>query len=142
MAATTMHVPQGYRVRLRLMVQPGHAGDPLGDLALRCTGSTQATEIALDVGSEHGNSGIAELLGQTLQGHCLTGAGGSGNQPVPIGQAQGLAVRFTRRISAEYQTIDCSLHQPASLSCSRAPDGALSSAVDALDCRPALPCSA
>ena len=88
MAATTMYVPQGDRVRLRTMIEPGHAGDPLGDLALRRARGAQPAQVTLDVRGEDRDPGIAELLGQPLQGHRLSGAGGAGDQAMPIGKTQ------------------------------------------------------
>ena len=93
MAATTMYVPQGDRVCLRTMIEPGHAGDPLGDFALRRARGATA-QVTLDVRGEDRDPGITELLGQPLQGHRLSGAGGAGDQAMPIGKTQGLHAGF------------------------------------------------
>src|SRR3546814_1317362 len=47
---------------------PGHAGDTLGDFALGVAGGAEAAQVALDVCGEYRNAGIAERLGQALQG--------------------------------------------------------------------------
>src|SRR5690606_18278666 len=78
MPALTMHVPQRHRVGLRLMIQPWHAGDTLGNLALRCTGGAQSGQITLDVSGEYRDAGIAETLHQTLQRNGLARAGSTG----------------------------------------------------------------
>ncbi|MNN17762.1 hypothetical protein D3C81_1309560 [compost metagenome] len=82
------------------MVQPGHAGDPLGHLALRIALGGDATQVALDIGGEHRDAGIAETFGQMLQGHGLAGTGGAGDQPVAVGQFPGLADRLAIRTRA------------------------------------------
>ncbi|MNQ78565.1 hypothetical protein D3C85_934800 [compost metagenome] len=102
-AALSGHVPQGHRVGLRPVREPGHAGDALGDLALRLAGGAEAAQIALDVGGEHRHAGIAEQLGEALQGDGLAGAGGAGDQPVAVGQAQQVADGLPGRIGAEQQ---------------------------------------
>ncbi|MCY1356313.1 hypothetical protein D9M69_427600 [compost metagenome] len=95
------HVPQADRIGARLVVQPGHRGDAFGHLALRIAGRAEAAEVALDVGGEHRHAGVAEQLGETLQGHRLAGAGGAGHQAVTIGQFQRLGHRLACRIGAE-----------------------------------------
>ncbi len=45
------------------MIQPGHAGDALGDLATWRARGSQPTQVSLDVRGEDGHAGIAELLG-------------------------------------------------------------------------------
>ncbi|MCY1353996.1 hypothetical protein D9M69_403520 [compost metagenome] len=105
-------VPQAHRVGLRLVVQPGHAGDPLGHLALRIARRGDAAQVALDVGGEHRDAGVAEAFGQVLQGHGLAGAGGAGDQPVAVGQLPGLADRLAVRAGTNDQFV----HRIASLS--------------------------
>jgi len=86
--ADALDIPQGHRIGLRLVIQPGHAGDALGNLALRRARRAQAAQVALDVRGEHCHPGIAELLGQSLQGDRLSGARGAGDQAVSVGQFQ------------------------------------------------------
>ena len=43
-----------------------------------------AGEVALDVGGEHRHARGGELLGKHLERAGLSGAGGSGHQPVPV----------------------------------------------------------
>ncbi len=47
-----------------------------------------AGEIALHVGGEDRNAGLAEAFGHDLQGHGLAGAGGAGHQAVAVGHGQ------------------------------------------------------
>ncbi len=108
-----MYVPQGDRVRLRTMIEPGHAGDPLGDLALRRARGAQTAQVTLDVRGEDRDPGIAELLGQPLQGHRLSGAGGAGDQAMPIGKTQGLHAGFAVGVRPQQQMIDQCVHPSA-----------------------------
>ena len=101
--ALAMYVPQRHRVGLRLVIEPGHAGDALGDLALRCASSAQATQITFDISGEHRHPGVTEGLDQPLQGHRLAGAGGTGNKTVTVGQAQRLTNRLTITASTQYE---------------------------------------
>ncbi|MNI12930.1 hypothetical protein D3C73_661370 [compost metagenome] len=89
-----MNVPQRHRVGLGRVIQPGHASDPLGHLALRIARRTEAAQVALDIGGEHRHTGIAECLGQVLQGDGLAGPGGAGDQSVAVRQAHGLGNRL------------------------------------------------
>lgn len=70
-------------------------GDALGQLALRRAGRAEAAEIALDVGGEDRDAGIAEGFGEALQGHGLAGARGAGDQAVAVGQLEWMAERLT-----------------------------------------------
>jgi hypothetical protein len=47
-----------------------------------------AGQVALDVGHEHRNALAAEVLGERLQGHRLAGAGGAGDEAVPVRHAR------------------------------------------------------
>lgn len=98
-----MHIPQGHRVGLWLVIQPGHAGNTLGDLALRRTGGAEATQVTFDIGREYRHTGIAESLDQTLQGHRFAGTGCARDQPVTVGQAQRLPHRLPITASTQYK---------------------------------------
>ena len=100
-------VPQRDRVCLRMMIQPGHAGDALGHLALRITDGAQATQVPLHVGGKNRHASIAEQLGQMLQGHGLASPRGARNQSMAIGQAQCLGDGLSLRVSPENECISC-----------------------------------
>ncbi|MNQ77255.1 hypothetical protein D3C85_921150 [compost metagenome] len=76
------------------MVQPGHAGNPLGNLALGVAGCAQTAQVTFDIGGEHRHAGIAESFGHTLQGDGLAGPGSACDQTVSIGQTHGLGDRL------------------------------------------------
>ncbi len=101
MAGLAVNVPQRDRAGLRAIIEPGHLGDALGDLALGVAAGTQATQVALDIGGEHRHPGLAERLGQALQGYRLAGPGGPGDQTMAVGQAQVQAYGFTAGIGTE-----------------------------------------
>jgi hypothetical protein len=101
MTGLTVNIPQGYRIRLRLMVQPGHAGDPLRDLALRVTGGAQTAQVTFDVRREHRHACIAERFGQALQRDGFTGPGSARYQTVTVRQAHGLGDWLAREVSAD-----------------------------------------
>ena len=71
------------RVRGGLPVVPGVAG-PCADLVAGLAGSGQTGQVALDVGEEDRDAGGGQLLGDQLQGLGLAGAGGAGDQAVPV----------------------------------------------------------
>ncbi|MCY1289903.1 hypothetical protein D9M68_795780 [compost metagenome] len=96
-------VPQGHRIGLGPVSQPGHGGDAFGHLALGIACGAQAAEVALDIRSEHRHPGIAEDFGQALQGHGLAGAGGPGYQAVAVGQFHGLGYGTARWVGAKNQ---------------------------------------
>ena len=48
----------------------------------------RAKQIGLHVGAEHRHAGVGEAFGEALQGDGLAGAGGAGDEPVPVGEAQ------------------------------------------------------
>ena len=103
MAALPGHIPEHQRPGLRAIVEPGHGGDALGNLAARRGGRAEAAQVALDVGGEHRNARRTELFDQPLQGDGLAGAGGAGDQSVTVGQAQALADGLPGGIGAEQQ---------------------------------------
>ena len=51
---------------------------------LIAAGLGDAGQVALDVGHEDRHAAPAEGLGEGLQGHGLAGAGGAGDQAVPV----------------------------------------------------------
>ena len=106
MAGLPVHIPEGQRVSLAAVVEETHLGNALGNLALRGSGCSQATQIAFDIGSKHTDPGITEAFDQALQGHGLAGAGGSGDQPMTIAQAQALALRLAIGTRAQQQLGD------------------------------------
>jgi len=73
--------PRGGQLQAALLEDGGQL---LADLA----GLAGPGEVALHVGHEHRHADAREILGQRLQRHRLAGAGGAGDQPVPVGQAR------------------------------------------------------
>ena len=57
-------------------------------LSLLGSGLRQAGQVALDVGHNDRDTGCRELLGKALQRLGLAGAGGPGDQPVPVDHGQ------------------------------------------------------
>ena len=55
------------------------------DLLVAAAGLRDAGEVALDVGGEDRHADAAERLGEHLQRHGLAGAGGAGDEAVPVG---------------------------------------------------------
>ncbi|CAI8700486.1 hypothetical protein EMIT0347P_100029 [Pseudomonas sp. IT-347P] len=103
MTGLTVDIPQGHRIRLRLVVEPRHPGDTFGHFALRVAGSAEATQITLDVSGKYRDPGVTERLGQTLQSHGFTGTGGASDQSVAVRQAHGLSNLLPCEISADYE---------------------------------------
>ncbi len=101
MTGLTGNVPQRDRVGLGFVVQPGHAGDALGDLALRVAGSTEPAQVTFDVGREHRHTGIAEGFCQTLQGNGLAGTGSTRDQPMSVCQTHGLGDRLPCKVGTD-----------------------------------------
>ena len=58
------------------------------DLVARLARRGHAGQVALDVGREHRHADAGELLGHQLQGLGLAGAGGAGDQAVPVEHRQ------------------------------------------------------
>src|SRR5690606_21023383 len=87
----------------RLVAQPGHGLDALGDATARRAHGAKTTEVALDVGGEHRHAGVTESLDQALQGHGLAGAGGAGDQAVAVADAKRLADRLAVRACTKNQ---------------------------------------
>ena len=59
---------------------------PLVELGARRSRLADARQVALDVGHEDRDADGAETLGQHLQRHGLAGAGGAGDEAVPVRQ--------------------------------------------------------
>ena len=101
MTGLAMDIPQGHGIGLGPVVEPGHAGNPLGDLALGIARGAQPAEIALDVRGEDRHPGIAESLRQALQGDGLAGTGSARHQAMAVGQAHGLGDRLAVEAGAD-----------------------------------------
>ncbi|MCY1410058.1 hypothetical protein D9M71_254210 [compost metagenome] len=101
MTGLTLYVPQRHRISLRLVVEPRHPGNPLGDLALGVARGAKAAQVTLDVGGEHRHAGIAESFGHSLQRHGFSGAGRARDQTVAIGQAHSLGNRLPFEVGAD-----------------------------------------
>ncbi|MNN31503.1 hypothetical protein D3C81_1451920 [compost metagenome] len=101
MARFTADIPQGYRVCLWARVEPRHAGNPFGDLALGRACCSEATEVALDIGSKYRHASIAERFGQALQGDGLAGTGSTRDQAMTVGQAHFLGNRLALEVGTE-----------------------------------------
>ena len=78
-------------------------------MGLGSPGCGDAGEVALHVGAEHRHAGAAELLGQDLQGDRLAGAGGAGDQAVPVGQRQ---LQLLRLLALADQQLAGLVHVP------------------------------
>jgi len=103
MTGLPVNIPQRDRVGLGRVIEEGHAGDTLGNLALRICRSPQAAQVTLDVRGKHGHTGITEGFCQALQRDGLARAGGAGDQPVTVGQAQGLGNRLAGEVGTDKQ---------------------------------------
>ena len=82
------HVPEDRRHAFVGVVGLAEFGGALGEFRVRLAGHGDARQVALDVGAEHRNAGAGEALGQHLQGDGFAGAGGAGDQAVPVGERQ------------------------------------------------------
>ncbi|MNC20628.1 hypothetical protein D3C75_685850 [compost metagenome] len=100
MAGLPGNVPQAHRVSLGPVPQPGHAGDALGHLALRCTSSAQAAKVTFHIGGEHRNPRVTERFRQMLQGDGLASTRCTRYQAMAVGQPHGLPNRLAIRASA------------------------------------------
>ena len=80
------HIPEhdGVGAPLRLVVSRGLEASL--HLVRRRAGLRQTGQIAFDVGEKYGHTDARKVIGQHLQSHGLSGAGGAGDQPVTIGQ--------------------------------------------------------
>jgi len=58
------------------------------ELGVGAAGLAEAGEVALHVGAEHRDAGLREAFGQHLQRHGLAGAGGAGDEAVPVGEGE------------------------------------------------------
>ena len=73
------------RARRPHVVQPRR---PCGDLVAGLARRADAGQVALHVGGKHRAARGCDLLGDQLQGLGLSGAGGAGDQPVAVDQAE------------------------------------------------------
>src|SRR5690606_31785672 len=89
LAAVTEDVPGRHGHRFGLPLQPRHQRPSLVDTGRRRSGGSHTGQIALDIGGEYRHAGSGKALGQYLQGDCLAGAGGPGDQTVTVAHAQG-----------------------------------------------------
>ena len=87
-AALAEHVPERHRVRAPRGLGDAGRGEPLLELGRCRPGRGHAREIAFDVGQEHGNAELREMVGEDLKADRLAGAGGAGDQPVPVAHAR------------------------------------------------------
>ena len=101
MTCLALYVPQSNRISLGLIIEPGHAGNPFRDFALRVADRTQAAKIALDISRKHGYASIAELFGQALKGDGFACPRGACHQAMAIGQAQRLGDGLTGKVGTE-----------------------------------------
>jgi hypothetical protein len=88
MPLTAEHIPEDHRHRLVAIALDTELGSARGEFRVVLTRRADAREVALDVGGEHRHAGAREALGHDLQRHGLAGAGGAGNEPVPVGERQ------------------------------------------------------
>ena len=87
MALLAEHVPEHRGKFVGLVIDADLLG-ALDESILRVADGGDAGEIALDVGSEHGNTGAGKPFREHLQRHGLAGAGRAGHQSMPIGKLQ------------------------------------------------------
>ena len=89
MALLAEEIPEDDRKRLEpVLVGKADFARPLGEEVLGLAGLGQPRHVALDVGAEHGHAGRREALREDLEGYRLAGAGGAGDQAVPVAIAQ------------------------------------------------------
>ena len=88
MTARPEHIPEhAGRGRVGVILKPDRLGarDQLGvKLGAFTARGGHAGQIALHIGDEDRNAGIGKALGEDLQRYRLAGAGGAGDQAVPI----------------------------------------------------------
>ncbi len=87
MALLAEHVPEHGREPVGLEGKP-HLICPLDDEILGLAGGRDTGEVTLDVGGEHGDAGAGKAFGHHLQRHRLAGAGGAGDEAMPVGQRE------------------------------------------------------
>ncbi len=79
------YIEELHRAALELRVFNAEFRAALLDKAAHGAALADAGEVALHIGHETGNAGLAEGLGQHLQRDGFTGTGGTGNQAVAVG---------------------------------------------------------
>jgi hypothetical protein len=78
------YVIEAYRARSELRVFDAEFGAALADEAAHRSGLADAAEVSLHIGHEARDSGLAEGLGEDLEGYGLAGSGGSGDKAVAV----------------------------------------------------------
>ena len=78
-------------------------------------GLGQARKVALHVGEEHRDASSREALSQDLQRDGLAGAGGAGDQAVPVREPQGKALRRFARAKKDLAVVDHACCAPNAL---------------------------
>ena len=81
-------VPEDRGIGAELVIADAELCQPFLQLRCRLAGLADAGKIALHIGQEHGNAAGREALGNDLQRHGLAGAGGAGDEPMPVGIAR------------------------------------------------------
>ena len=95
MALLAEHVPEHGRELVGLEIE-AHLAGALEDEILGLADFGDPGQVALDVGREHRNAGARKPFRHHLQRHGLAGSGRSGDEAVPIGEAQASARRSVR----------------------------------------------
>jgi len=88
MALLAEYVPEHRRRGTVGKVGDAEGNRPLFEFRVRRARLADPREVALYVGAEHRNALGGESLGEHLQGDGLAGAGGAGDQPVPVGELE------------------------------------------------------
>src|SRR4029079_12612710 len=88
MTAGAEHVPQHDGRSAVLVVRETDLRRTLQQEVLRLAHTRSARKVALDVAREHRNAGARKPFCQHLQRHRLTGAGGTGDETVPVRKAE------------------------------------------------------
>ncbi len=80
---------------------------PFFELFGRAARLAHAGEIALHVGEKYRYAQAAEAFGQPLQRHGLAGAGGAGDQPMPVRHARVQVNRLARACEVNAAALGC-----------------------------------
>ncbi len=79
-------VPEHHREGLEGVVVQADGRSALHQLGVFATGLADTRQVAFDIGHEHRHAAARKVLGQNLQGDCLAGTGGTGDQAMPVGK--------------------------------------------------------
>ena len=82
MALLAENIEELHRAALELRIFNAEFSAALLDKAAHGAALADAGEVALHIGHKTGNAGLAEGLGQYLQGNGFTGTGGAGYESV------------------------------------------------------------